>query len=521
MKQLALLLKLDLQRLILILIILCVSCLFIVSVFILNYVIKAQLIENSLSINDKYASKVALSTDQYFRNMLQELKYSSDILGKDFSNQALVKNELHRLKFQSNNFNSVSVVDQSAHIRHVEPQILKFDANATYKTMGIVESLKSKQTYISAPYQSMANNLIVLMSQPIFTPDHQYRGMVTGSLYLQKKNLISQILATSYSYKNSYMYVVDSNNKIIFHPEAKRIGETIQGNSGLDYMKQHKSGHIRLQNSKGVDNLAGFAHIPSVNWLVVSQQPTEVLFAEANTIIHKVALGFFIFYMVLFFFIWKIAQYISSPLHGLAQMAGTLNKPETENEIQKVDPWYFEVMRFRTALLFSSKKFRDKISELNLHVNTDPLTGLHNRRGMQLFLDELQNMGTEFSVLIVDIDYFKLVNDQFGHDQGDQMLKVLAEQMKKNFRENDVCCRMGGEEFAVLMTTADREVVYKAAERLRQSIEGITAHMATPITISIGIASWPVDAQDVKDVFKLADNRLYQAKNEGRNRVCC
>jgi diguanylate cyclase (GGDEF)-like protein len=452
--------------------------------------------------------------------MLQELQYSADQLGQDFSNQGLVQQELHRLKFQSNHFNSVSVIDQTAHIRHIEPQILKFDAKASYSTLGIVESLKSKQTYISAPYSSITNNLIVLMSQPIFSPEHQYLGAVTGTLYLQKKNLVSQILSTSYSYKNSYMFVVDSNRRIIFHPDASRIGETVKDNSGMDYMYQHKTGHIQLVNSQGINNLAGFAHIPSVNWLVVSQQPTKALFQEANSIIIKVAFSFFIFYIVLFFIIWKIAKYISSPLNGLAQMAGMLNKPETEHEIQNIDPWYFEVMRFRTALLFSSKKFKDKISELNLHVNTDPLTGLHNRRGMQLFLEELQHMGTEFAVLLIDIDFFKLVNDRFGHDQGDHMLRFLADQMKKNFRDNDVCCRLGGEEFAVLMATTDREAVFKAAERLRKSVQEMTASLSTPITISIGVAFWPSDAQEVTEVFKQADNRLYQAKNQGRNQVC-
>ncbi len=83
------LMKLDLQRLILILIIVCVSCLFTISVFILNHVIKAQLIENSLSINEKYAAKVALSSDQYFKNMLQELKYSADSIGQNNANASL------------------------------------------------------------------------------------------------------------------------------------------------------------------------------------------------------------------------------------------------------------------------------------------------------------------------------------------------------------------------------------------------------------------------------------------------
>ena len=517
LKQLALFLKLDLQRLILILIILCVSCLFGSSIFILNHVIKAQLIENSLSVNEKYASKIALSTDQYFENMLQELAYSANTLGQDFSNNALVQSEAHRLKFQSNNFNSVSVIDNMAHIRHLEPLNLKFDANTAYKTLGITESLKLKKTYISPPYKSMSNNLIVLMSQPIFSPEKHYLGTVTGSIYLQKENLISEILSTTYSYKKSYMYVIDNHNKIIFHPDKNRIGDVVQHNNGLNAMYQKQHGYIQLTNSKGINNLAGFAHIPSVNWIVVSQQPTEELLVQVNAIILKAAIGIFIFYLFIFFVIWKITQYISSPLNGLAQMAGMLATPETEQKITEVDPWYFEVMRFRTALLFSSKRFKDKISELNLHINTDPLTGLHNRRGMQLFLEELQTMQTEFAVLLIDIDFFKQVNDTFGHDQGDAVLKVLAIQMKQNFRDNDVCCRMGGEEFSVLMATSDRDAVYSAAERLRNTVQQNTLNSIAPITISIGIAFWPSDSNNVKEVFKHADNRLYRAKNEGRN----
>ena len=136
---------------------------------------------------------------------------------------------------------------------------------------------------------------------------------------------------------------------------------------------------------------------------------------------------------------------------------------------------------------------------------------------MQLFLEELQTIQTEFAVLLIDIDFFKKVNDTFGHDQGDAVLKALAIQMKQNFRDNDVCCRMGGEEFSVLMATSDRDAVYSAAERLRNTVQQNTVNSIAPITISIGIAFWPSDSNNVKEVFKHADNRLYRAKNEGRN----
>ena len=164
--------------------------------------------------------------------------------------------------------------------------------------------------------------------------------------------------------------------------------------------------------------------------------------------------------------------------------------------------------------------FSEKITELRQHVNTDPLTGLYNRRGMQLFLKEVVSLRRDFAVLAIDIDFFKNINDSYGHNQGDVVLKTLASFMKNNFRDEDICCRVGGEEFIVLMTTSDPKVAYNAAERLRKTIESSNINSIGPITISIGIAFWPKHSHDVTEVFKMADNKLYQAKNSGRNCIC-
>lgn len=328
------------------------------------------------------------------------------------------------------------------------------------------------------------------------------------------------MLSTEYDFKKSYMYVIDQDNRIIFHPDRTRIGEKIINNNGLDYMVRTRMGNIRLINSRGVENLAGFAYIPSVNWIVVSQQPTEELLKQANTILLKVSVGIFIFYFFIFFIVWRLSRFISSPLNSLAKMASMLNQPDIQDKIRQVDPWYFEVLKFRTSLLLSSQVFSEKITELRQHVNTDPLTGLYNRRGMQLFLKEVVSLRRDFAVLAIDIDFFKNINDSYGHNQGDVVLKTLASFMKNNFRDEDICCRVGGEEFIVLMTTSDPKVAYNAAERLRKTIESSNINSIGPITISIGIAFWPKHSHDVTEVFKMADNKLYQAKNSGRNCIC-
>ncbi|WP_179994772.1 sensor domain-containing diguanylate cyclase [Acinetobacter sp. YH16053] len=517
LKRFLLRLGLDLRKLILISTILSVSGLFVVSVFILNYVIKEQLIQNSLSINEKYAEKIATSSNQHFADMLQELDYSARLLETNFYNTQLRKEEVLRLKNQSNNFNSIQLVGQNKHILAYAPKTLKLNFNHAYSSVGIVGSIEKKKTYISSPYWSITNNLVVMMSQPIYDKTHQYLGMISGTIYLQRKNLLNTMLNTQYDYKKSYMYVIDQHNRIIFHPDKNRIGEKIINNTGLDYINHHKNGSIRLKNSLGIDNLAGFAHIPSVNWIVVSQQPTDDLLAQANTLILKVSVGIFIFYLFIFLLVWYISSFISSPLNRLARMASMLNQAEIQDKIKEVDPWYFEVLKFRTSLLLSSETFSHRIAELKHHVNTDPLTGLYNRRGMQLFLNELVKTRTEFAALAIDIDFFKKVNDHYGHDQGDVVLKTLAQIMLTNFRDHDICCRSGGEEFLVLMTTADPSVAYKAAERLRTTMQQTNINGMGEITISIGIAFWFKDAEDISEVLKLADNKLYEAKHAGRN----
>lgn len=520
MKQILLALKLNLRKLILISTIISVSCLFIVSVFILNYVIKDQLIQNSLLVNVKYASKVANSADQHFDDMLKQLKYSADLLGQDFSNPQLIQEEAKRLKNQSSKFNSLLIVDKQRRVISFAPQSLNLSSHIPYKTIGINESLKRKTTYISSPYWSIRHNLVVLLSQPIYDRDKNYQGMIGGTIYLQKNNIIQKMLSTEYDFKKSYMYVIDQDNRIIFHPDSKRIGEKIVNNTGLDYMVHKRMGSVRLINSRGVENLAGFAYIPSTSWIVVSQQPTEELLKQANVILLKVSVGILFFYFFIFFIVWRMSRFISSPLNSLAKMASMLNQPDIQDKIKQIDPWYFEVLKFRTSLLLSSQTFSEKITELRQHVNTDPLTGLYNRRGMQIFLKEVVSLDRDFAVLAIDIDFFKKVNDTYGHDQGDMVLKTLASLMNNNFRGGDICCRIGGEEFIVLMTTSDPKVAYNAAERLRKTMESSNINSIGPITISIGIAFWPKSSDNVTEVFKMADNKLYQAKNNGRNCIC-
>jgi len=169
---------------------------------------------------------------------------------------------------------------------------------------------------------------------------------------------------------------------------------------------------------------------------------------------------------------------------------------------------------------------RDEINQLqeNLAVVraeslTDPLTGLLNRRGMDLALEQLRIQGRPFAVIALDIDHFKHINDSFGHDVGDQVIRRVAAIMNACSRGADILCRSGGEEFLMLLPDASEAAASGVAERLRQCVGQESMLEVGAVTISLGIAVWPVHAENVERVLKLADAALYRAKREGRNQT--
>ena len=129
-----------------------------------------------------------------------------------------------------------------------------------------------------------------------------------------------------------------------------------------------------------------------------------------------------------------------------------------------------------------------KLGKLSLENITDPLTGLINRRGMQAALNEWEEERQPFSVIIGDIDYFKRINDEFGHAVGDQILQFMAKHMHESSRSGDLICRVGGEEFVLLLPNADLNVAHKAAERLRLRISSdVCPCVGVPVTLSFGV----------------------------------
>ena len=130
--------------------------------------------------------------------------------------------------------------------------------------------------------------------------------------------------------------------------------------------------------------------------------------------------------------------------------------------------------------------------------------------------------GAPLSLLLMDIDNFKRINDLFGHETGDRMLKSVAGTLRASIREVDMLARLGGEEFGILLPNTAAVEAVKLAERLRLEVEresGKVVEEGTGVTVSVGVTTFEEDMEDLDALLRMADVAMYQAKNQGRNRV--
>lgn len=157
--------------------------------------------------------------------------------------------------------------------------------------------------------------------------------------------------------------------------------------------------------------------------------------------------------------------------------------------------------------------------ELNRKANTDPLTGISNRRAADNWLEQMVHGTRRCAVVFIDIDHFKAVNDSHGHDTGDAVLIAFATLLRNRVRSHDMVARWGGEEFVVLLSSLTLDEAVNVAENLRREIEGVSLPNLPSITASLGVAH-AASGGSILETIKAADRALYQAKSEGRNRVC-
>lgn len=216
-----------------------------------------------------------------------------------------------------------------------------------------------------------------------------------------------------------------------------------------------------------------------------------------------------------------LSRSISHPLYLLAQYTEKFFNPKKNfpSEFPKVKSSVYEVKQLYESIEMAFHEIRNHIHALDIEVQTDALTGIANRRTFDLLLNEQIYSSTPFALIMLDIDFFKKVNDTYGHLKGDDVLKFLAKTMKELSRKGDLCFRYGGEEFAIIVPYGDSETAFAIAERLRMKLERTPCCTGEAITISLGIAIFPEHGHTAKEIIAAADKALYKSKSGGRNQT--
>jgi diguanylate cyclase (GGDEF)-like protein len=216
----------------------------------------------------------------------------------------------------------------------------------------------------------------------------------------------------------------------------------------------------------------------------------------------------------------------SVPLRFKREILGVVNYGRAGvDSFSQADRQLLTLISNQISLAIANARLYSKTRELAVR---DDLTGLYNRRHflevLQVEWKRAQRFRRGLALLMIDVDHFKHFNDDFGHLHGDQVLRQIAETLRRNLREVDTFARFGGEEFIALLSDTDRKGAFHVGEKLRRIVEGKRFSLPNqtdshPLTISIGVSVFPDDALQLDDLVDHADIALYDAKDAGRNQV--
>ena len=335
--------------------------------------------------------------------------------------------------------------------------------------------------------------------------------------------------------------VVDRDGLVLARkPETSaRVGQKLRNPSVLEALRAGKRGVFHAKGTDGTNRLFAFETVAenpegAIPIRILVSLPTSVVFGEVNRAFFRDLIGLLVATILLLVAAWYGADFFvlrktrallaaASRVRAGDLSARTGLRHEGE-ELSQVGEAFDEMTR---ALQQRDTELKRALHDLEEQAITDPLTGLLNRRYLREFLPrEMQRAArskASLALVMIDLDYFKRINDTFGHDAGDVVLRELGTLLRNAVRASDIACRLGGEEFMLVLPEASLEGARQKAEDIRASVKNLDlTYQDKPIgriTASLGVALFPAHAEDAESLMRAADEALYHAKGGGRDRV--
>lgn len=286
-----------------------------------------------------------------------------------------------------------------------------------------------------------------------------------------------------------------------------------------DHVTASQEGYLRTVTLDGIAVVTVFSRSPTTHWTVAIGMPLDELTAGLRNTLKQLVAATLAALVVGIWLAWMIGERIVQSFNSLGDTASALSQGR---KIVLPKLFFSEAKKLGKALLEVEASLR----RTKYDAQHDALTGLANRTLFHKVVDKqialCQRTDNHLTVLYIDLDGFKQVNDHYGHATGDELLKAVSVRLKEAIRDSDIAARLGGDEFAIALVHSNLENAKLFAARLIETISQAyqLAHVQTEISASIGLAGYPISARDIDTLLKNADEAMYIAKVSGKRRYC-
>ncbi|WP_200545464.1 sensor domain-containing diguanylate cyclase [Erwinia sp. S38] len=479
----------------------------------ISYFQRENIRETLADRNAAYAQKVASTTEQYFSSAQKQLAWSADFISLNYSLR-MIRSEVERVYQQSDYFNSVIFVSKNHEVLVTTNKRRNMDGLKVFSENSF-KAISLRKPIISDPYISVAGNLVVVISQPVFSKGGNYIGYLGGTIYLKDESMLSRILNQHYYGAATKVRILSDGGVVIYDRDVSLIGK-----SDLSH-KPSKTPSLDIELTRRVSNpdlISGEVILNGVAWHIIVSSNQEIV----NNILFKsisnaVPYIFFLVFIVFLGGVWFSGR-ISIPLEKLAKFTSKNDESKILETFSNVNTWYDEAEQLRKALQSRFLSINKRTEKLKNESMTDHMTGILNRRGFFRQLNLLSENIT-YSLMMIDVDNFKMINDKFGHDEGDIVLKEFSGILKSYFKKPSLVCRYGGEEFIVLMKDSNHIEAIAESDRIKNIVSSHSFGNVGKVSFSAGLVTFVNSDVEIRDVLLLADSLLYKAKKSGRNVV--
>ncbi|WP_447920360.1 diguanylate cyclase [Achromobacter aegrifaciens] len=471
---------------------------------------KAQIVKNALAANQARAEKIAEVIDVYVAALHRQASNSAHRLSASMRDPVALRDEMQRLAGQIDSVYAVMLADTAGRIVARSPNGQLADAG--------IRRLADLGVHPSGPSdwvttRSGAQAAVLTVVEPVEDPAGAPQAYLAIAIKLDEGSGMDRVIGDRDDIAGMAVFLVGHDGNVLYR---KHAGSEALSMAGIEPARQR--GAALLPNADGDAVLTGYAPLAKGNWAVVAQRsldqvlsPLRVLLGDAlRAAIPAIALTLLL--------VCGLAYAIASPLSRLTRAITA--DTSTCVDLGGLNAWYAEADALRESVRRALDQHQDEVGRLNTQAQTDPMTGLLNRRAMSDVLNAYAADGTHVAVIAMDLDHFKRINDTFGHLTGDKVLIALAEVIRGGLRDQDRAFRVGGEEFIALLPTRSTAQACEVAERLRAAVaRRLMPDGVGRVTVSIGVALWPQDGESASEVIRRADEALYESKQTGRNRV--